>query len=359
MRAGAQGKPDAQILSFSFGVMPRMETADCRFLFLLPLRRGPGEAMIQKNGIARKGGKEIMMKRTMTALLLAAVLATPAAAGAENAYTLRVNGGEAIAVEGGLMLPLRTAAEALGYTVTWDNGTTVLEKNGVKASVTIGETAVSVTRTGADGKTEEETVALHAAPYMAGGVTYAPAELFVPLVGEGESLRAEGWTQVGRSGETAPAEAPAPEAAAPEAEVPAPETEAPAAETAAANPFTDYASLEEAEAGAGFDAALPDEPYDDIVYRAIPGDMMEIIYRENGEEALRLRKGKGSGDISGDYSAYKTVKTIRVDGVNVRMRGSGNRMSLATWSRDGYAYSAHAAEPRTIADMMTLVRNFI
>lgn len=299
------------------------------------------------------------MKRTMTALLLAAVLATPAAAGAENAYTLRVNGGEAIAVEGGLMLPLRTAAEALGYTVTWDNGTTVLEKNGVKASVTIGETAVSVTRTGADGKTEEETVALHAAPYMAGGVTYAPAELFVPLVGEGESLRAEGWTQVGRSGETAPAEAPAPEAAAPEAEVPAPETEAPAAETAAANPFTDYASLEEAEAGAGFDAALPDEPYDDIVYRAIPGDMMEIIYRENGEEALRLRKGKGSGDISGDYSAYKTVKTIRVDGVNVRMRGSGNRMSLATWSRDGYAYSAHAAEPRTIADMMTLVRNFI
>lgn len=317
------------------------------------------------------------MKRTMTALLLAAVLATPAAAGAENAYTLRVNGGEAIAVEGGLMLPLRTAAEALGYTVTWDNGTTVLEKNGVKASVTIGETAVSVTRTGADGKTEEETVALHAAPYTAGGVTYAPAELFVPLVGEGELLRAEGWTQVGRSGETAPAEEPAPEAAAPEAEVPAPETEAPAegpaaeitapeeteeapaAETAAANPFTDYASLEEAEAGAGFDAALPDEPYDDIVYRAIPGDMMEIIYRENGEEALRLRKGKGSGDISGDYSAYKTVKTIRVDGVNVRMRGSGNRMSLATWSRDGYAYSAHAAEPRTIADMMTLVRNFI
>lgn len=294
------------------------------------------------------------MKRTMTALLLAAVLATPAAAGAENAYTLRVNGGEAIAVEGGLMLPLRTAAEALGYTVTWDNGTTVLEKNGVKASVTIGETAVSVTRTGADGKTEEETVALHAAPYMAGGVTYAPAELFVPLVGEGESLRAEGWTQVGRSGETAPAEGPAAEITAPE------ETEeAPAAETAAANPFTDYASLEEAEAGAGFDAALPDEPYDDIVYRAIPGDMMEIIYRENGEEALRLRKGKGSGDISGDYSAYKTVKTIRVDGVNVRMRGSGNRMSLATWSRDGYAYSAHAAEPRTIADMMTLVRNFI
>ena len=125
------------------------------------------------------------MKRTMTALLLAAVLATPAAAGAENAYTLRVNGGEAIAVEGGLMLPLRTAAEALGYTVTWDNGTTVLEKDGVKASVTIGEAAVSVTRTGADGKTEEETVALHAAPYMAGGVTYAPAELFVPLVGEG------------------------------------------------------------------------------------------------------------------------------------------------------------------------------
>lgn len=321
------------------------------------------------------------MKRTMTALLLAAVLAVPAVAGAENAYTLRVNGGEAIAVEGGLMLPLRTAAEALGYTVTWDNGTTVLEKDGVKASVTIGEAAVSVTRTGADGKTEEETVALHAAPYMAGGVTYAPAELFVPLVGEGESLRAEGWTQVGRSGEPAPAEAPAPEAAAPEAEAPAPETEAPAegpaaentvpketaaeteevpaAETAAANPFTDYASLEEAEAGAGFDAALPDEPYDDIVYRAIPGDMMEIIYRENGEEALRLRKGKGSGDISGDYSAYKTVKTIRVDGVNVRMRGSGNRMSLATWSRDGYAYSAHAAEPRTIADMMTLVRNFI
>lgn len=148
-------------------------------------------------------------------------------------------------------------------------------------------------------------------------------------------------------------------AAQPEQTVPAASAEAAAQATAGtANPFHDYGTLAEAEAAAGVSMTLPAEGVSGTasVYRAIPHELLEVIYQQDGEETMRLRKGVDLTNVSGDYNTYPTIKTIRVDDVDVRMKGSGNRVSLATWERDGHAYSASVASPVTIAEMMAIVR---
>ncbi|MBR4150984.1 MAG: hypothetical protein IKR08_06400, partial [Firmicutes bacterium] len=64
------------------------------------------------------------------------------------------------------------------------------------------------------------------------------------------------------------------------------------------NPFTEYGSLEEAEAAAGFKMHVPAiiEGATKYVWRVMDaGDtkMIEAIYYADGEEILRLRKAEG------------------------------------------------------------------
>jgi len=104
-----------------------------------------------------------------------------------------------------------------------------------------------------------------------------------------------------------------------------------------ANPWTDTETLEEAESIAGVEIRIPEavEPYTTLVYRAMEGEMLEIIFTdEDGEEGFRIRKAPGDEDISGDYNTYSAEKTITLkDGTEVTMRGEKQgSWSVAVWT---------------------------
>ena len=315
------------------------------------------------------------MKQIMTVAVLTAALAWALPAGAENlkspaapadgfAYTLKVPGQEEKIITADLMIPLRETAETLGFTVTWDKGKTTVDNGTIRITVTPGETRYTLS----EGKDNPKETAgtLSAAPYLRDHVTYVPASLLTVLLGNDSGLvRVDGNALVlgekpdmptEETAEIEAADAPAPAASA-EPKAPATAAVPPEEQVSVkvANPFEDCTSIEEAEKIAGFPLTLPART-DTAVYRAIQDELIEVIYYgKDGEETLRVRKGKKPGDVSGDYNAYAVIKTIAVGGVNTRMKGEGRRMSLAVWSRDGHGYSVSAAAPLTIEDMTALV----
>lgn len=286
------------------------------------------------------------MKKNWIIPCLAASLLFSGAAFAEEAhtsqpsgsasYTLRLPGKEAKEITADLMVPLRTTAETLGFKVTWKQGKTLVENGNVYTTVTLGEDKYTLT----EGKEKTGTFSLGAAPYLKENTTYVPLSLFSRLLGHGDKLKLEGQDILLVGKDEAKAET-------------APETT-----TAAqiSNPWEDFASLKDAEQASGVTMTLPERD-DTPSYRAMKGSILEVVYKDSaGSETLRLRKGADESDVSGDYNTYPTIKTITVDGINTRMKGNGNAMRLAVWTRDGHAYSVSTAKPVTIAEMMALVR---
>ena len=108
------------------------------------------------------------------------------------------------------------------------------------------------------------------------------------------------------------------------------------------NPFTDSASLEEAERLAGFSIALPEKIEDSTtrMYRSMEQTLLEVIYENEEEnEIARVRKGIGEADISGDYNEYSLEWKVSVNGTLVQMKGENDRFMLAIWTKNGYSYS--------------------
>ena len=118
------------------------------------------------------------------------------------------------------------------------------------------------------------------------------------------------------------------------------------------NPFTEYASMDEAEKAAGFSLTVPEtmEPYSGRTIRVMDGEdgfsMIEVIYRketENGEtdddDEIRIRKAAGNEDISGDYIDYAEHSTVTIDNIPVSINGENGKIKLATWCRGDYTYS--------------------
>ena len=120
------------------------------------------------------------------------------------------------------------------------------------------------------------------------------------------------------------------------------------------NPFTDYDTLEEAEAQTGFDITLPDDigSSDKRIYRVMNDEMIEVIYMNGEDETGLVRKARGSEDISGDYNEYAETETVSVGGIDVLFKGDAGIVKLAVWTNDGYTYSA-SAESGLAADEMT------
>ncbi len=140
------------------------------------------------------------------------------------------------------------------------------------------------------------------------------------------------------------------------------------------NPYTDYDSQEKAESAAGFKFNIPSSlpfSYSKKISRAIPSEMIEIIYTsadsaayidkvakegssssinnnannsvQSGDE-VRLRKAKGSDDISGDYTKYLITKNMaanlnKADSKRVELRGEVDNYHVATWVDGAYTYA--------------------
>lgn len=129
-----------------------------------------------------------------------------------------------------------------------------------------------------------------------------------------------------------------------------------------ANPWIDFDSLEEAEADALLQIELPEsyQNFDHRIYRSMHGEMLEIIYQDaDGQEGFRIRKSRGSEDISGDYTSYAQEKTLTSGGRSVTIRGNGDTISVATWSNHSLnlSYAICVAEDQhfTEDDIRSLV----
>ena len=130
------------------------------------------------------------------------------------------------------------------------------------------------------------------------------------------------------------------------------------------NPFVEVKNLDEASKIAGFTLEVPEtyEDYKKQVIQAIEDDMIEVIYYdENSEhEGLRIRKAKGTDDISGDYNEYKDVETVKVGDFEVTEKGSEGNISVATWNDGTYSYAIDVAEASltkdTIANLVSNIK---
>ncbi|WP_288222571.1 DUF4367 domain-containing protein [Fusobacterium polymorphum] len=109
------------------------------------------------------------------------------------------------------------------------------------------------------------------------------------------------------------------------------------------NPYEIVDTLGEASKIAGFDLSVPATygDYKKQVIQAIEDDMIEVIYfeEESENEGLRIRKAKGTDDISGDYNEYKNVETVKVGDYDVTEKSDGKNIFVATWTDGTYSYA--------------------
>ena len=109
------------------------------------------------------------------------------------------------------------------------------------------------------------------------------------------------------------------------------------------NPWTDYDSLDEAIAAAGFDCTIPDTigGCSEKAFRVLDADgetMLEVIYADGETEIARVCKAPGTEDISGDYNAYD-AQDVAVGDVTVTMKSADGLVKLAIWQDGGYTYA--------------------
>ena len=108
------------------------------------------------------------------------------------------------------------------------------------------------------------------------------------------------------------------------------------------NPWTDWASIAEAEAAVGFVFGLPEDIGGFAVaeIRTMNNELLEIVYRRDDFEVC-VRKQAGEGqDISGDYNLYETSGETDRGGATVTFcRNSGNGAIKQLLSYRGYSWS--------------------
>ena len=128
------------------------------------------------------------------------------------------------------------------------------------------------------------------------------------------------------------------------------------------NPFVEVKNLDEASKIAGFTLEVPEtyEDYKQQVIQAIENDMIEVIYleEESGYEGLRIRKAKGTDDISGDYNEYRNVETVKVGNYDVTEKGDEGNIFIATWTDGTYSYAIDTDRAELNAeDITNLIAN--
>ena len=87
------------------------------------------------------------------------------------------------------------------------------------------------------------------------------------------------------------------------------------------NPYEIVDTLDEASKIAGFNLSVP------------------ATYGDYKKQVLRIRKAKGTDDISGDYNEYKNVETVKVGDYDVTEKSDGKNIFVATWTDGTYSYA--------------------
>ena len=261
-----------------------------------------------------------------------------------EAYTLSLAGKTECEVTGSVMVPLRRTAEFLGFRVTVEEDGILVDDGNLSTKVVIGRDSYVVSAANPEITVQSAPISFGIAPSEENGVTYVPLSLFRVLLGnDPDTVKVEGHRIIFFPQEEEISAAPAP----------SPETKPEL--VGLANPFKEYVTPEGMQEGAGFSMTLPKIKKWNAVYRAIPGDLCEVIYRDGETEFLRIRKGKAA-DVSGDYRTYELTKVLNVRGKDVTMKGDKKRMHLATWQEDGFSYAVLSDEGVSLGKMKGYVK---
>lgn len=224
-----------------------------------------------------------------------------------------------------VMIPIRKVAEALGFTVIWnENPETVKLDNGtVNITLAIGEDRYTKVSSQAIGMSAPQSYG--SAPVVTNDSTYAPAAMLNLLYSNPETVKINGDT-VYINTEVAPEP-----------------TEAP--NTEIANPWTEYPSIEDAEKAAGIELSLPKALLNNefqMNYIGMMRDekMIQVTYHSDSDATITYRQvtAEKVSDISGVFGDYET-ETMTVKDMTVTTRSSEGKTTVAYWNDGAYNYS--------------------
>ena len=277
------------------------------------------------------------MKKLLKPMVIAAAtmaFSATAFAGTSSPYNLNING-KAANEDVLVLVPLRETAEQLGFKVSYNKGTILVDDGTMHANLTVGKNDYQVVTSIKDAVGASAPFSLSSAPVMTNGKTYVPIELFVPLTGNDDSIiKTDGSTiSISKKADTKDEDVQIP------------------------NPLTEHETLADLAKTVGFEVTLPvvDKAYKETAFIDISGETADVRFA-NGEDTITFRKAKGSDDISGDYNTYKESKTITVKGVSVSIKGNDG-INTATWQKDGFTYSFSSDKAMTQDALVKAIEN--
>ena len=126
-------------------------------------------------------------------------------------------------------------------------------------------------------------------------------------------------------------------------------------QTEIVNPFVECETMEEAAALAGFSMGLPQQSaHGAYTFRAMETGMIEAVCQGDAD-TLTIRKGVGSGDISGDYTAYSQTNTAELHGHTVTTKGENGKIMVASWSDGTYTYAVRSTAGLDLETLSSIV----
>lgn len=278
------------------------------------------------------------MKKLLKPMVIAAAatmaFSATAFAGTSSPYNLNING-KAANEDVLVLVPLRETAEQLGFKVTYNKGTILVDDGIMHTNLTIGENSYQVVTSNPDLVGMSAPFSLSSAPVMTNGKTYVPIELFVPLTGNDSSIiKTDGSAiSISKKADTKNEDVQIP------------------------NPLTEHETLADLAKTVGFDVTLPtlDKAYKETAFIDISGTIADVRFADD-EDTITFRKAKGSDDISGDNNTYKENKTIAVKDVSVSVKGNDG-INTATWQKDGFTYSFSSDKAMTQDALVKAIEN--
>lgn len=107
------------------------------------------------------------------------------------------------------------------------------------------------------------------------------------------------------------------------------------------SPIVECSTVQEAQEIVGFEIHLPNNisNFNIETVNVYDDSMIDIIYKNENQEEIRVRKAKGSDDISGDYTVYNQEGTIVVGNIDFYIKGNDGNINLITWTNNGYTHA--------------------
>lgn len=111
----------------------------------------------------------------------------------------------------------------------------------------------------------------------------------------------------------------------------------------------------------------------DIPSSLIPFKITETVYSDYGDGLAEIEYNGGKKqnvvyrkqslpneeDISGDYTGYSDVITVKIQSINVRLSGEQGKYNLATWSKGNYSYSLDFSDELTEKNFKTILKSIM